>query len=591
MPDRVIETGVLVIGGGGGGFRAAIGAREHGAPTILLSKGPLARCGATPLAGSDLTADGSGLRRLGFRGEPRDSQEKFFNDIIHQGFFLNNQKLVQRYVETATDRLGELIDWGIKVTFSEERALFTSGLEIIDALLRRARQSGVQLIGDMMALDLLTADGAVCGAVALDVYSGELVTFKAKAVVLATGGWHKAYWPNTGSKELTGEGPAMAYRAGAELANMEFITFAANTLLWPPRWAGSIFTYVMHLMVGGALVNSEGRSILEGVDAVVAKYGSGMEWNKCVLSLLTELEVQAGRGSPHGGIFYRVDDRPWPVFKAQVEAAYPAWSYKHGDFRDMERMFREGEGVEVGPAVEYFEGGIAVDEDYQTTLPGLFAAGECALSLFGANRVAAATTEMLVTGCIAGRAAALYAAGRPPAVIDAAQERRIKDTARRPLTGGGAARPIELRRALQPQAHARLGPVRDSQGLGQFIDTLAGLARNELPRLGLGLATPRYNREWLEALELRNLALLLDLAARSAYARTESRGVHYRADYPHTDNDHWLRESRIKDAGGEPRLTSAPAVITSLQPPAGVTPYLDMVKLHMLAHSEVGGHH
>ena len=228
MEARTIETDVLVVGGGGAGFRAAIGARERGAAVALLSKGPLARSGASPMAGADFTLDGKSLSQLGFKGEPEDSEEKVFNDIVTQGFFLNNQKLLEQYVRRAPARLKEMIDWGLKVTFSDERAIFTSGLKLMDVLLRRARKVGVDLFEDVMLLDLVCEEGMVTGALALDVRTGQFLRIATKAVVMATGGWHKAFWPNTGMRDLSGEGMVIAHRAGADLGNMEFVTFCCN---------------------------------------------------------------------------------------------------------------------------------------------------------------------------------------------------------------------------------------------------------------------------------------------------------------------------------------------------------------------------
>jgi succinate dehydrogenase/fumarate reductase flavoprotein subunit len=236
MAGRTIETDVLVVGGGGAGFRAAIGARERGASVALLSKGPLARCGASPMAGADFTLDGRSLSELGQAGAPDDSEEKVFNDIVTQGFFLNNQRLVEQYVRQAPARLKELIDWGLEIKLSEERAIFTSGLGLMDVLLRRARKLGVGLLEDVMLIDLVVQEGMVSGALALDIRKGEFIHLAAKAVVMATGGWHKAFWPNTGMRDLSGEGMVIAHRAGADLGNLEFITYCHRHLR--PRDAG-----------------------------------------------------------------------------------------------------------------------------------------------------------------------------------------------------------------------------------------------------------------------------------------------------------------------------------------------------------------
>ena len=163
MAQSIIDTDVLVIGGGGAGFRAAIGARQKGAKVLLLSKGPLGRCGASPMAGADYTLDGRSLKELGHNGDPSDTPEKVFNDIVTQGFFLNNQKLVDQYVRMAPACCKELIDWGLPIALSEERAIFTSGIGIMDTLVRKARSVGVAMREDTMILDLLVKDGAIAG--------------------------------------------------------------------------------------------------------------------------------------------------------------------------------------------------------------------------------------------------------------------------------------------------------------------------------------------------------------------------------------------------------------------------------------------
>jgi succinate dehydrogenase/fumarate reductase flavoprotein subunit len=259
MSERSIETDVLVVGGGGAGFRAAIGARKAGVKALLLSKGPLARCGATPMAGADFTLDGHSLSQLGFPGEPRDTPEKFFNDIVTQGYYLNNQLLVEQYIRNAPERLRELLDWGLKIRSSEERAIFTTGIGIMDTLLRQAKAVGVAMLGDVMLIDLVREEGKVAGALGLDILTGGFIHFRARAVVIATGGWHKAFWPNTGMRDLSGEGMAMAHRAGANLGNMEFVTFCCNVLLSPPAWRGSIALYILSIRCKLELINSAGR--------------------------------------------------------------------------------------------------------------------------------------------------------------------------------------------------------------------------------------------------------------------------------------------------------------------------------------------
>ena len=295
---KIIHTDVLIVGGGGAGFRAAISSRHAGAETLLISKGPLARCGASPMAGADLTCHGQGMRQAGFFGEPRDSEEKFFSDIVHQGCFLNDHPLAKRFVQDGPKRMIETLEWGCEPYLCDESAIFTSSIDIVDAHHREAQCLGSAFLDDTAVLELVVHDGQVSGAVGLDIRTGEFIVFHCNTAVLATGGWHKAYTPVTGSKELTGDGVAMTFRAGAKVANMEFVTFTCNVPVWPPIWRGSIVTYVMSLMCGGTLVNVDGERFLDQYDPKTVKMASSTEWNKCFVSFATAREIRASRGTP-----------------------------------------------------------------------------------------------------------------------------------------------------------------------------------------------------------------------------------------------------------------------------------------------------
>ena len=590
MNYQDITTDVLVVGGGGAGFRAAIGAREKGADTLLLSKGPLGRCGATPMAGADYTLDGRSLRKLGYYGEPKDSMRTFFEDIVKQGFYLNNQKLLEQYVSTAPDRLQELLDWGVTPVRSEERAIFTTGIQMMDALIGQAKKVGVRTMEDVMLLELITEDTRVVGALGLDIISGQFLRFRAKAVVIASGGWHKAFWPNTGMRDLAGDGTAIAQRAGADVGNMEFITFCCNVLLGPPHMLGSIASYIFSLRCPGELTNEMGERFLDKYDPKIVDIGTHMEWNKCFVSLASMKEVRAGRGSPKGGVYYGRGDISWDDWACRVQVSFPNWKYKHLDLKEIVGRIREGKTIEVGPAVEYFDGGIIIDETFQTTLAGLFAAGECTLGPFGANRVCAATTEMLVQGAAAGRSAGEYAVATPASGLADRRFHELEQEACRPLSRRDGVKVAQLRRRVQEMAHKRLGPIRTEAELKEFLAFLEDVKSNQLCNLATASKSRVYNKEWVDSLELPNLLQLLESAAKSALLRTESRGVHYREDHPYTDNDSWLKETVAK-LDGEITISTRPIQVTSMTPPPGRKPYFEMLKELMEGHSEVGGHH
>jgi succinate dehydrogenase/fumarate reductase flavoprotein subunit len=591
MTGGTIQTDVLVVGGGGAGFRAAIGAREKNAKVVLLSKGPLARCGASPMAGADYTLDGKSLSEMGRPGAPNDSKEKVFNDIVTQGCYLNNQRLVEQYIRQAPARLQELIDWGMDIMLSDERAIFTSGLGLMDVLLKQARTVGVNLFEDLMLIDLLQSEGAVTGALVLNIKTGEFIHVSAKAVVMATGGWHKAFWPNTGMRDLSGEGMALAHRAGADLGNMEFITFCCNVLLEPPMWRGSLATYVIGMLAGHKLTNNLGEAFLDNYDPYTVKTGTSTEWNKSFVSHATTKEVREGRGFRNGGVHFSRGDIPWEHYELYSSVVFPNWKYKALDLTDLGRRFKENEPIEVGAVVEYFDGGIVVNHSFETNVPGLFAAGECTLGAFGANRVFSAITEMLVHGADAGRNAAEYAKNAKVPKLDPDLLADKQRKAEQPLKRKDGFRPALVRRRMQELAQKHLGPIRSGPELTTLLNEVRRVRQEELPFLETTSPGRAYNKEWLDALELEGILDLLEFAAASALQRTESRGVHFREDHPDTDNNNWLKESVIKRVGTGYAITTRPVYTTSLTLPAGVMPYLQMIRSMMEAHSDIGGHH
>ncbi len=591
MAGRKIETDVLVVGGGGAGFRAAIAAREKGAKVTLLSKGPLARCGASPMAGADFTLDGKSMNELGRDGDPGDSKEKCFNDIVTQGYYLNNQKLVQQYLDRAPRLMKDIMDYGTEIKLSDERMIYIVGTQLMDMLLKRARAVGVDLLEDVMLLELTTTGGKVTGGLGLDISTGNFISFECKSVIMATGGWHKAFWPNTGMRDLSGEGIAMAHRAGADIGNMEFITFACNVMYEPPIWRGSIAPYLVSLICGGKLTNNRGEDILAPYDPLIVERGTATEWNKSFISYATMKEVRAGNGFANGGVHYSRGDAPWEFVKLMAAFMFPNWKYKAIDLSEWGRMLENDEPIEVGPAVEYFDGGILVDERFATGVEGLYAAGECTRGAFGSNRVFSAITEMLVHGFDAGENAAEYALKSSSAGLNEKTLKEIQARVEEPLIRKKGLNIPQVRRRIQERAHRQLGPIRNEDELKDFIGFLESVKKDELPKLSTTSKSRIYNKEWIDALELDNIVYLLEAAARSALARTESRGVHYREDFPYTDNDSWLQESVVKYRDGAFEIGKRPVTVTTMTPPKGKMPYLDMMKKMMESRSDTGGKH
>ncbi|MCP4683396.1 MAG: FAD-binding protein, partial [Desulfobacterales bacterium] len=474
---------------------------------------------------------------------------------------------------------------------SDERMIFTSGTGIMDVLLKKAKSIGVELLKDVALLDLVTQEGQITGALGLYIRTGELIQFRTKAVIMATGGWHKAFWPNTGMRDLSGEGIAMAHRAGADLGNMEFITFCCNVFYSPPMVRGSIAPYMLSLICGGKLTNTKGEDVLRDYDPFIVQTGTSTEWNKSFISYATMMDVRQGNGTKNGGVYYSRGDAPWENMELVASVIFPNWKYKSIDLSEWGRQLKANEPVEVGPAVEYFDGGIVVNDKFETSVPGLFAAGECTLGTFGANRVFSAITEMLVHGADAGVNAGEYvkSAHLPP--FDKVYLDHLQEEAEQPLKRKEGLKPAQIRRRVQEAAHKHLGPVRNKAELENFIKYLKKVAQDDLPNLSTTSKSRIYNKEWIDALELTNMRQLLEISARSALARTESRGVHFREDFPHTDNDIWLKESIVQPTDEGVNINHRPVTVTSMTPPSGKMSYLDFMKAMMTSHSDTGGKH
>jgi succinate dehydrogenase/fumarate reductase flavoprotein subunit len=259
-------------------------------------------------------------------------------------------------------------------------------------------------------------------------------------------------------------------------------------------------------------------------------------------------------------------------------------------FSDMGEKLKSGEGIEVGPGAEYFEGGLLVDKDYATNLPGLYAAGECAYSLFGANRVMAATMEMLTTGAIAGWSAGEYAGWNKAETVQLTTITPLIEKILRPLVHTDGESPSAMRKMIQEHTQEKLGPIRNAAELTSYLTFLEGL-RRELPQVSAQTDQRAYNKSWLETLELENMIQVLGLSAQAALERKESRGVHYREDFPFTDNENWLKEIIMNQSNGSQQVCQR-VVNSSMQtPPAGSYPYLVYIKMMMQGHSDIGGHH
>lgn len=558
---------VVVIGNGGAGLRAAISAAEGGARTLIVAKGKINRSGCTLLAGANLSADiacdGGSLAEMGISDANKDdTPEQWFRDTVYEGFYLGNQELIQVFVDEAAGCVRELMGWGMEVLGTEgERGIAVFGSAILDALFKRVRELRIDYIEDTACADLVTDGGRIAGVVLINVLTGEIRFTAAKAVVMATGGSHNLFSENSGPTDCCGEGQAMALRAGAELVDMEMISFCPAVIKEPLMYKGNILPYIINTTGFGTMLNKFGKPFTDRhLSRRVELLALETEWNKMLLSYAIQREIDEGRGNRYGGVYYTLKTRPKELLD-ELYAQFP--SLDKGIYSDIMAYILDGHALTVAPFAHYFEGGIRIDREMQTRLPGLFAAGECAGGLFGANRVSAATTEMLTEGKVAGASAARYAAGQTAAVTEksALEEAELRLTA--PFAGKGDESIIRLRDELRTAMQTAMHITRREETLAAAEDQIQQL-KERLAHVSIRSCDRTYNKQWMDYLQVQNGLLTASAMLRSARLRKESRGVHIREDYFFTDNGRFLNNIVIQDPSLTYRLEKP--VVTRVQP-------------------------
>jgi succinate dehydrogenase/fumarate reductase flavoprotein subunit len=571
------KTDVLIIGSEGAGARAAIQVHDQGHHALIITKGRFARSGATITAGMDIDMDSRSAKELlGLAGDPADSPEIFFEDMVVEGRFINNQKIVEAHVQEAPQRIKEVVDWGMEVVgflhgpgHRYPRGVYSSGGELMKALRKEVKARKIEVLEDVMALDFLKQDGRVNGILCLDLRKGEFFTVAAKTFIVATGGGMRLFPVTTAPEELTGDGQAMAWRAGADLIDMEMVQFLPCCFITPPAWSGITFPFFMGPGVGGVdawLLNKFGNRFMSKWDP------ENMErTTRDILSIAVMNEVVEGRGSPNGGVFYSIKHLPdnlidyFPIWRNEPYLS-PNWEFKGFKLKGFMEEMKRGYACEVGPACHFFMGGIRVNENGQTTVPGLYACGEVAGGTHGGNRLTGnACTQILVQGYRAGDAAAKEAKVAPEPVIDQDQIERLKKEFLAPLEAKDGISSFSMRKRLQTLAWEKVGVLRTGELLTEALKTIGNL-KEEIPQIAVKAKEPRYNREWIEALQVGNLLTLLEAIARSALSREESRGAHYRRDFPEMGDEKWLKNVVIKNAQGKTQVETVPIVITSYDP-------------------------
>jgi succinate dehydrogenase flavoprotein subunit len=552
---------VVIIGAGGAGLRAAIGAHEAGAKTAIVCKSLLGKAHTVMAEGGIAAAMGNVWSE--------DNWQVHFRDTMRGGKMLNNWRMAQLHAQEAPDRVWELESWGALFDRTTEGKISQrdfgghryarlahvgdrTGLEMIRTLQQRAVALGVDVFMECTITRLLkdaSDPQRIAGAFGYWRESGRFIAFDAPAIVLATGGIGKSFKVTSNSWEYTGDGHALAMEAGAPLINMEFVQFHPTGMVWPPSVRGILVTESVR-GDGGVLRNSEGRRFMfdyipEFFKAETADTEDEADrWyedhvnNRRPPELLPRdevarainSEVKAGRGSPHGGVFLDIASRRTPEF---IQKRLPSMYHQFKELADVDIT---KEPMEIGPTCHYVMGGIEVDADTaMSKVPGLFAAGEVAGGMHGANRLGGnSLSDLLVFGRRAGEHAAKYAtdAASRPTVADSALA-SAQEAALAPFTREGGENPYTLQRDLQETMHTLVGIIRKAEEMEQALGHIAEL-RTRLANLSVE-GHRQYNPGWHLALDLKNMLLVSESIARAALDRKESRGGHTRDDYPTTD--------------------------------------------------------
>ena len=572
---------VVVCGAGGAGLRAAIEASAQGAKTALVCKSLLGKA-------HTVMAEGGVAAALG-NVYPEDNWQVHFRDTMRGGKMLNNWRMAQLHAQEAPERVYELERWGALFDRTKDGRILQrdfgghryarlahvgdrTGLEMIRTLQQHAVHEGIDVFMECTISRLLKDGERISGALGYWRESGQFVLFKTKSVVLATGGVGKAFAVTSNSWEYTGDGHSLAFWAGADLIDMEFMQFHPTGMVWPPSVKGILVTEGVR-GDGGTLRNSEGerfmfRYIPEFFRAETADTEEEADrWyedktNRRTPDLLPRdevarainSEVKAGRGTSHGGVFLDIATRrPAEYIKRRLPSMYH-------QFKQLADVDITTMPMEVGPTAHYMMGGVRVDADTAaSTVPGLFAAGEVAGGMHGANRLGGnSLSDLLVFGRRAGEGAAQYAKSlsSPPAV-DAAEADAIAPDLLAHFERDGTENPYALQRELQETMHNLVGIVRTESELKQALVRIRDL-KERARHMGVE-GNRQYNPGWHLAMDLRSLLAVSEAITLAAIERKESRGAHTRDDYPQTSSD-WGKSNIAVRIGpdGEPQISREP---------------------------------
>jgi succinate dehydrogenase / fumarate reductase flavoprotein subunit len=534
------EHDVLIIGAGGAGLRAAIEALAQGARVAVVCKSLLGKA-------HTVMAEG-GLAAAMANVDKSDNWRAHFRDTMRGGKLLNNWRMAQLHAQEAPDRVRELEQWGALFDRTENGEILQrafgghtfkrlchvgdrTGLEMIRTLQDRGVEMGFDVFMECTITRLLKDGDRVSGAFGYWRESGSFVAFKAKSVVIATGGIGKSWKITSNSWECTGDGMALAYAAGAELLDMEFVQFHPTGMVWPPGVQGLLVTEAVR-GEGGILRNKNGERFMEKYDPKRMELST-----RDVVSRSIYTEVREGRGTPHGGAFLDISHKPAEYVKRKLPSMYH-------QFKELADVDITKGPMEVGPTCHYVMGGIRVDaETGQSSVSGLFAAGEAAGGLHGANRLGGnSLSDLLVFGRRAGLAAAEHAKKTAAPTLDNAQLDDAERQALAPFERAGGENPYTIHHDLQETMQNLVGIFRTDEDLRKALVEIEKL--KERARRTHVEGARLFNPGWHLCIDLQCMLIVSEACTHAALARKESRGAHSRVDFPKTE-DEWGKKNHV----------------------------------------------
>ncbi|MGH9513212.1 MAG: FAD-binding protein [Terriglobales bacterium] len=548
------EHDVLIIGAGGAGLRAALEALAQGARVGVVCKSLLGKA-------HTVMAEG-GIAAAMANVDHADDWRTHFRDTMRGGKLLNNWRMAQLHAQEAPDRVRELEQWGALFDRTADGNILQrafgghtfkrlchvgdrTGLEMIRTLQDRGVQLGIDVYMECTITRLLKDGDRIAGAFGYWREQGRFVVFRAKSIVMATGGIGKAYKITSNSWEYTGDGMALAYNAGADLLDMEFVQFHPTGMVWPPGVQGLLVTEAVR-GEGGVLRNKLGDRFMEKYDPKRMELST-----RDVVARSIYTEVREGRGTEHGGAYLDISQKPAEYVKKKLPSMYH-------QFKELADVDITAGPMEVGPTCHYMMGGIRVEaETAQSTVPGLFAAGEAAAGLHGANRLGGnSLSDLLVFGRRAGLAAAQHAKTVENAPVDSTQ---IEDAAREmllPFERTSGENPYAIHRDLQETMQSLVGIFRNKEDLIRALGELDKL-KERAERISVE-GSRLFNPGWHLAQDLKSMLTVAEAVTRCALAREESRGAHSRIDCPNVDPVWAAKNNVIAHEGGAMTLRQSP---------------------------------